>query len=157
MFPSEDFFFTRETKKSLWAKSGNREGGARESCCFLVKNCWTVSVVWAGALINHPLWTGQMCRKSLQKKKSLKPNTASHNNVSWFADTDGLLEHSPSGESWYHKAWPPPASYPEDNSGGWGGPPSNMGIQKRKKDWKNGWHMNGGDAEMTMTAMTNGY
>ena len=34
---------------------------------------------------------------SLQKKKkSLKLNTASHNNTSWCTDTDGFLEHSPS-------------------------------------------------------------
>ena len=34
----------------------------------LVKNCWTLSSVWAGALINPPSWNGQMCWKSLQKK-----------------------------------------------------------------------------------------
>ena len=49
---------------------------------FLVKNHWTLSVVWVGALINHP---------SL-KKKSPKPNAASHNNASWYTDTDGFLE-----------------------------------------------------------------
>ena len=40
---------------------------------------------------------------SLQKKNSLKPNTTSHNNISWHTDTDGFLEHSPSGGSLYYK------------------------------------------------------
>ena len=40
---------------------------------------------------------------SLQKKNSLKPNAASHNNAGWYTDTDGLLEHSPSGGSLYYK------------------------------------------------------
>ena len=39
---------------------------------------------------------------SLQKN-SLKLNVASHNNTSWYTDTDGFLEHLPSGESVHHK------------------------------------------------------
>ena len=37
------------------------------------------------------------------KKNSLKPNTASDNNASWYTDTDGFLEHSPSGGSLCYK------------------------------------------------------
>ena len=37
------------------------------------------------------------------KKNSLKPNAASHNNASWYTDTDGFLEHSPSGGNLYYK------------------------------------------------------
>ena len=33
--------------------------------------------------------------KESSKKNSLKLNTASHNNASWYTDTDGFLEHSP--------------------------------------------------------------
>ena len=66
------------------------------------KNCWTLSMVWAGAHINHSSWNGQTCWKSLQKN-SLKPNAASHKNASWFADKDGFLEHSPSRGSLYYK------------------------------------------------------
>ena len=33
------------------------------------------------------------------KTNSRKANSASHNNTSWYTDTDGLLDHSPSGES----------------------------------------------------------
>ena len=40
---------------------------------------------------------------SLQKKNSLKPNTTSHNNTSWYTDTDGFLEHSPSMVSLYYR------------------------------------------------------
>ena len=69
---------------------------------FLVKNCWTLSVVWAGALINHPSWNGQISWKSLQKNP-LKPNAASHNTTSWYTDTDGFLEHSSRGGSLYYK------------------------------------------------------
>ena len=36
------------------------------------------------------------CVERIFKKISLKPNAASHNNASWYTDTDGLLEHSPS-------------------------------------------------------------
>ena len=36
-------------------------------------------------------------------EKSLKPKAASHNNASWCTDTDGSLEHSPSGGSLCYK------------------------------------------------------
>ena len=35
-------------------------------------------------------------------KNTLKPNAASHSNASWYTDTDGFLEHSPSGGSLYY-------------------------------------------------------
>ena len=34
----------------------------------LVKNCWTRSEVWAGVLVNHPSWNGQIYFENLQKK-----------------------------------------------------------------------------------------
>ena len=37
------------------------------------------------------------------KKKSLKPDAASHNEASCYTDTDGLLEHLPSCGSLYYK------------------------------------------------------
>ena len=37
------------------------------------------------------------------KKNSLKSNAASHNTTSWYSDTDGFLEHSPSKGSLYYK------------------------------------------------------
>ena len=33
---------------------------------FLVKNCWTLTVVWAGMLVNHPQQNEQMCWKILK-------------------------------------------------------------------------------------------
>ena len=51
--------------------------------------------MWAGALhgemSKHPF-------KESSKKKSLKPIAASHTNTSWYTDTDGFLEYSPSRE-----------------------------------------------------------
>ena len=57
-------------------------------------------MVWAGGLINHEI---SKCVETVFKKNSLKPNTASHNNTSWYTDTGGILEHSPSGGSLYYK------------------------------------------------------
>ena len=37
------------------------------------------------------------------KKNSLNTNAASHNNASWYSDTDGFLEHSHRGGSLYYK------------------------------------------------------
>ena len=41
--------------------------------------------------------------KESSKKFLLKPDTASHNNASWYTDTDGFLEYSPSEGSLYYK------------------------------------------------------
>ena len=99
------FFIQRHNKKScLGWDQVNREGHAIFAIIVMlsfVKNCWTLSTLWAGVLINHTSWNGQMCWKSLQKN-SLKQNAASHNNASWYTDTDGFLEHSPSGRSLYY-------------------------------------------------------
>ena len=87
----------------------NREGGIGVML-FLVKN-WTLSGVWAGALVNHPSWNGQMHWKSLQKN-SLKLNAASHNNASWCTDTDSFLEYSASeGKPVLEGACPPEDNY----------------------------------------------
>ena len=40
--------------------------------------------------------------ESLQKN-SLTPNADCHNNAIWYTDTDGFLEHSPSGGNLYYK------------------------------------------------------
>ena len=46
-------------------------------------------------------WANEL--KESSKKNSLKPNAASHNNAHWYIDTDGFLEHSPSGGSLLYK------------------------------------------------------
>ena len=68
----------------------------------LVKTCRTLSMLWADALISHLSWNGQTSWKGIPKN-SLKPNSASYNNASWYTDTDRFLEYSPSGESLYYK------------------------------------------------------
>ena len=98
------FIWVNKNSHSGWDQV-NREGGGTGVMPLLVRNCWTLSEVWAGVLINHPSWNGQMCWKSLQKKKnSLKPKADFHNNASWYTDSDGFLEHSRSGwGSLYYK------------------------------------------------------
>ena len=41
--------------------------------------------------------------KTVFKKNSLKLNTASHKNTSWYTDANGFLKHSISGGSLYYK------------------------------------------------------
>ena len=71
-FPLRTFFIgeththTHTHTDLLGRDQVNREGGAWRSCLFLVKNCLTLSVVWAGALVNLPSWNGQRHSKSLQ-------------------------------------------------------------------------------------------
>ena len=43
------------------------------------------------------------CIERVFKTNSLKLNAASHNNASWYTDTDGFQEHSPSRGSLYHQ------------------------------------------------------
>ena len=67
----------------------------------------TLSAVWAGALIAHksPI-TKQVNTLEFFFFKSLKPNTASHNNASWYTDRDGFQEHLPSRGILYYKGPP---------------------------------------------------
>ena len=63
-------FSSRKTNKKKVAQGEIRwirrlgHGGVMT---FLVKNCWILSAVWAGVLINHPSWNEQTCWKSIQK------------------------------------------------------------------------------------------
>ena len=61
-------FSSGETHKNilLGVRFGEYGGWGMGVMPFLVKNCWTLSIVWAGALVNHPSWNGQML--SPQKK-----------------------------------------------------------------------------------------
>ena len=69
------FSYGKTTKKVSWGEIRWIErvghGGVMP---FLVKNCWTLIVVWAGVLMNHPSWNKRTCWKSLQKN-SLKLNS----------------------------------------------------------------------------------
>ena len=60
MFPFEDFFFNLgKQKKSLGGEIGWVERVGTRVMPFLVKSCWALRMVWAGALVNHPSWNGQ--------------------------------------------------------------------------------------------------
>ena len=43
------------------------------------------------------------CIERVFKKNLLKLNAASHNTTNWYTDTDGFLDHSPSGGSLNYK------------------------------------------------------
>ena len=101
-FPLRTFFIWGNKKMSLWVRSGKYRGWGPGVMPFLVKNCWTFSRVWPGALENHPSRNEQTNWNRLQKN-SLKPNATSPNNTSWYTDTDGFPEYSPSEGSLYYK------------------------------------------------------
>ena len=74
LFPLRIFFIWENKKKVTWDKIGWIGRWGTGVMPFLVKNAghsaqkhWTLSTVWASALINHPSCNGQML-KSLQKK-----------------------------------------------------------------------------------------
>ena len=88
-------------KRHLGVNRVNRKGGAQGSCHFLSKtdehshnvgrcSCKELIMKWANTLKES-------------SKNSLKPNAASHNNTSWYTDTDRFLEHSPRRGSLYYK------------------------------------------------------
>ena len=94
-------FHLGKQKKSIQGKIGwIGRVGLRGHDIFGQK-LWTLSAVWAGVLVNHPSWNGQMHWKSLQKN-SLRPNAASQN-TSWYTDPDGFPEHSPNMGNLYYK------------------------------------------------------
>ena len=101
-FLLRNFFYPGKQKKSFRVRLGELGGWGKRVMPFLVKNCITLSTVWAGVLVNQPLWNGQMHWKSLQKN-SLKSNAASHNTTTWYTDTDGFLKYSSKEGSLYYK------------------------------------------------------
>ena len=94
-------FSPRETKRSLWVRSGGQGGCSMGVMPFLVKSCWTLSAVWAGALVNRPPWNGQPCRNS---EGVTGAEYADSHHASWNTDTDGSLGHSLGRETLYYKA-----------------------------------------------------
>ena len=100
-FPLRTFFIWGNKKNLFRVNQVNREGEAQGSCHFWSKT-GTLSAVWASVLVHHHHeWVTVL--KESSKKILLKPNTASHNNASWYTDADGLVEHSPSRGSLYYK------------------------------------------------------
>ena len=100
LFPLR-IFFIQGNKKSLWEIGWTGRVGHGGCAGFGQK------------LLNTQRGMGRCSRRSpvvkwanalkVFKKNSLKPNAASRNNCHWYTDTDGVLEHSPSGGSLYYK------------------------------------------------------
>ena len=102
MFPSEDFFHLGKQKKVSGRDGVNREGGAWGSCWFWPKTFEHSKTGVGRCAHKYPHEMSKYVERVF-KKNSLKPNTASHNNTSWYPDTDGFLEYSPSWGSLYYK------------------------------------------------------
>ena len=112
IFPFEDFLHqgkqTKVTQGKIWSTGRMRHRGHAVlgqtplDTQHSVGRCAHKSPImkWANVL-------------NLQKKKSLKPNTASHSNASWCTGTNGFLEHSPTRGSLYVLKG---ARLPKDNS-----------------------------------------
>ena len=100
-FPLKTFFIQGNKKRRLrWWDQVNREGMGKRVMLFLVKNFGTLSGQVCSQITHHEM--GKHIERVFQKN-SLKLNAASRNNTSWSTDTDGFLEHSPSGGSLYYK------------------------------------------------------
>ena len=93
-FPSRTFFIQRNNKQKCcsgrhWV---NREGGAQRSTFFGQKLLNTQHCGQVHSQITHHEMGKYI--EGVFKKNSWKPSAASHNNASWYTDTDGSLEHS---------------------------------------------------------------
>ena len=100
MFPFEYFFIQGNKRNcSEWGQV-NREGGARGSWCFWSKPTQH-SAQYGQVHHNSPImkWANAL---SLQKKFTEAECSLSQQRQ-LVTDTDGLLEHSPSGGSLYYK------------------------------------------------------
>ena len=93
-FPLRTFFIKWNKNSHSGWDWVNREGGIQGLCHVLVKNCWTLSALWASVLVNPHHEICKFVERIFKKKNLLKPNAASHNNASWHTDTHEFLEHS---------------------------------------------------------------
>ena len=70
LFPLRIFFIwgNKKKKKVTLGETGWIERWSVGVILFLVRKFWTLSVVWAGVLVNRPSWSRQMRWKNLKKK-----------------------------------------------------------------------------------------
>ena len=87
-------------KNCLWQDQVNRDGGHGGHAGFGQNLLNTQHSVGRCACESPIMKCADML--SLQTNP-LKPSTVPHNNVSWYTDTDGFLEHSPSRVGLYYK------------------------------------------------------
>ena len=81
--PLGTFFIWGNKKKSSGWDWVSREDGA-QTMLFLVKNCWTLSLVWAGMLINHPSWNRQTRWRSISTSKKKNSLISQCQLVHWY-------------------------------------------------------------------------
>ena len=99
MFPFQDYFYLGKQKMLLGQDWVNREGGAWEPCCFWSK-LLNAAMCVSRCACKLPImkWVPSMKESS---KKFTEAKCSCHINISWYIDTDGFLEHSPSQRSLY--------------------------------------------------------
>ena len=104
MFPFKDFFHpAKQNHYSRWVGHRDYAGGFFVVVCLFLSKHSACCRLACSKITHDEMGKGV---ERVFKKMLLKPNTASHNNASWYTDTDGLLEHSSSGGSLYYKGFP---------------------------------------------------
>ena len=111
-----DFFYPGK-QKSLGARLGEQRGQGMKVVPFWVKNCQTVSAVWAGVLVNHPYEMGKHT-ESVQKEF-----TASECSLSQQRQLVHGYRWVPRTLTYQRKLGLQGALPPENNSVFWGGSP----------------------------------
>ena len=102
MFPFEEFFHPGKQKKKSRGEIGCIGRVGHGGHAILGQKLLNIQHSVGRCTCKSPIMKWANALKVL-KKNSLKPNAASHNNASWCTDTDGFLEHSPSGGRLYYK------------------------------------------------------
>ena len=99
-FPWGLFSIWGNKTESLSRDLVHRDSGVHRSCHFLVKNRWTQHGV-GRCTTKSPIvkWTNALKEFS----KNIHWGQGQLNNASGYTDTDGFLEHSPSGRSLHYK------------------------------------------------------
>ena len=105
MFPFEDIFHLgkKTNKKVTWGKIGWIERVGPKGHVVLGQKLLNTQLSVGRCAHKSPIMKWGNTLKESLKKNSLKLNVASHNNASWYTDTDGFLEHLLSGRSLYYK------------------------------------------------------
>ena len=80
----------------------NRKGGAWRSYSFWSKTA--EHSAWCGQCAHKsPIMKWAKCWKRVFQKNFTEAERSLYNNASWYTDTEGFLEHPPSGGSLYYK------------------------------------------------------
>ena len=101
-FPFEDIFHAQKHKKVAPGEVGWIGRVEHRPCAVFGQKLLNTQHSMGRCAHKSPImkWAKSLKESS---KNALKLDTASHNNASWYTDTDGFLEHSPSWGSLYYK------------------------------------------------------